>query len=168
MPSGVRMNRSSWSAWRSRVSAWLSAGWAMFRRAAALVTLRSCITASNTTSRLRSSERRFTRHPSWKEASGSGQQVHQPLCSTGILQCRAYIGKPADTVPSFGHGSWGHGMHWRKTNVGWMSERAAETPAELLVAILPDQDSPPAALIDVATAWAQAFPLSVLVILEEL
>jgi hypothetical protein len=54
----------------------------------------------------------------------------------------------------------GHGMHWRKTNVGWISERAAETPADLLVAILPDQDSPPAALFDVATAWAQAFPLS--------
>jgi pimeloyl-ACP methyl ester carboxylesterase len=49
-----------------------------------------------------------------------------------------------------------------------MSERAAETPADLLVAILPDQDSPPAALFDVAAAWAQAFPLSVLVIFEEL
>ena len=59
-------------------------------------------------------------------------------------------------------------MHWRKTNVGWMSERAGETSAELLVAILADQDSPPAALFDVATAWAQAFPLSALVILEGL
>jgi hypothetical protein len=59
MPSGVRTNRSSLSICRKRLSAWLIAGWLDPIRLPARVTLRSCIAALKTMSRLRSNAPQF-------------------------------------------------------------------------------------------------------------
>ncbi|MGY4600562.1 hypothetical protein ACVWXL_008308 [Bradyrhizobium sp. GM22.5] len=58
MPSGPRTNSSSFSMWRRRPSAWLTAGWLRLRRFPARVVDLSRITASKTTNRLRSMDAR--------------------------------------------------------------------------------------------------------------
>jgi hypothetical protein len=72
------MNKSSWTSVRSRLSALLTAGWLNPTRRAARETFRSAISASNTSSKLRSIPAEFEARIMPFSWIGNGQINYPP------------------------------------------------------------------------------------------